>query len=59
MISIINAIKSLFVGDKEVQTVTIGDTVVYTNQPSGVITYALDGTPWIEYSSGQDKFSVQ
>ena len=53
MISIINAIRSLFVGDKEVQTVTIGNTVVYTNQPSGVITYALDGTPWIEYSSGQ------
>jgi len=30
MISIINAIKSLFVGDKEVQRVTIGDTQVYS-----------------------------
>ena len=29
MISIINAIKSLFVGDKEVQSVSIGDTQVY------------------------------
>ena len=50
MISIINAIKSLFVGDKQVQSVSIGDTQIY---PNGVITYALDGTPWIEYSSGQ------
>ena len=51
MISIINAIKSLFVGDKQVQSVSIGDTQIY---PNGVITYALDGTPWIEYSSGQE-----
>lgn len=32
MISIINAIKSLFVGDKEAQKVTIGDTTVYTKE---------------------------
>ena len=55
MISIINAIKSLFVGDTEIQKVTVGDTVVYAK---GVITYQISGTPWIEYSSGHGYISA-
>ncbi len=51
MISIINAIKSLFVGNKPVQSVTIGDTQVY---PNGIVTYQMSGSPTLEYSSGQN-----
>ena len=49
MISIINAIKSLFVGNKPVQSISIGDTQVY---PNGVVSYAMAGSPTLEYSSG-------
>lgn len=47
MISIINAIKSLFVGDKEVQSVSIGNTEVY----SASTTYVIRSIS-LSYSSG-------
>ena len=49
MISIINAVKSIFVGDRPVQSISIGDTQVY---PNGVVSYAMAGAPTLEYSSG-------
>lgn len=47
MISILNAIKSVFVGNKEVQTISVGDAIVYQ---SG--TYRISGTFTVRYSSG-------
>ena len=47
MISILNAIRSIFVGNKEVQSISVGNTVVYEAQNS----YSIS-SPHVVYSEG-------
>ena len=53
MISLINAIRSLFVGDKEVQSVSIGNTVVYQSGSE----YVLDSVS-LSFSNGGSKLNA-